>query len=360
MAKSKTLFIVLLISILKGYSQSSTLLPNAIELPKFSSNPTCNNSEKGRLIFNTTDNKSYYCNGTTWVDMSAGSLTLPYSGSASSGAGSPLIYVENTGNGRAIHGKSLNSIAIFAESTNSFGVYGSSISDYGVSGYSTTSIGVYAESQLGYGIYSYSSGSEFSAFLSGRARVSSRLAIGNLIYSQVASRLHIKGENTGGWGQHIRLENSTDTGYGEILHDGDGFKLRNFQAGDNFIFRNSLNNTTASINDTGELEVEGGFGIVRSANSTQLKTVLYQSPENINFTLNPGGSVVVNIAFSAFSATPTLSVGQWSSGVSGERHLLVVVESINTNSATLRVNNVGSAQATGTNASIRAIIIGPK
>jgi hypothetical protein len=49
-------------------AQSVTISPNALDLPRVTSLSTCNATFKGRMVFNSTDNRMYYCNGTAWIN----------------------------------------------------------------------------------------------------------------------------------------------------------------------------------------------------------------------------------------------------------------------------------------------------
>jgi hypothetical protein len=49
-------------------AQSVTISPNSLDLPRVSSLSTCNASTKGRMVYTTTDNRMYYCNGTAWIN----------------------------------------------------------------------------------------------------------------------------------------------------------------------------------------------------------------------------------------------------------------------------------------------------
>ncbi|WP_428664260.1 hypothetical protein [Runella sp.] len=49
-------------------AQSVTINPGSLDLPRVTSLPSCSASTKGRLVYNATDNKMYYCNGTAWIN----------------------------------------------------------------------------------------------------------------------------------------------------------------------------------------------------------------------------------------------------------------------------------------------------
>ncbi len=86
------------------------------------------------------------------------------------------------------------------------------------------------------------------------------VAIGGATANQT---LTIVNTSTGDWdkGLGFRL-GTTDTA--KIIVDSDGLKFRTFVSGDNFYFRNSANNTTLSIEDSGVLN-QSGNSIVNSA-----------------------------------------------------------------------------------------------
>lgn len=141
-----------------GMAQSATILPDGIGIPKVSALPACNSTEKGKQVFNSTNNKMYFCNGSSWQEMTGGGFALPYANSVNSA--SSLLYVENTGSGRAIHGKSNSITALKGESASGYGVFGSSESNTGIYGESTSHYGVYGSSSSNSAGYFESYGSE--------------------------------------------------------------------------------------------------------------------------------------------------------------------------------------------------------
>ena len=190
----KNLFIISLLLVGKTFAQSTLLSPNSVKIPNLSVIPTCNVAAKGTQVFNTNDNKMYFCNGTAWTDMTTGGFTIPYSGNGNSTFAIPLfsltnsgsgntLYIENTGNARGIFIKSTgNGGGIRVENTTNVAVYGESDIGTGVYGKSGNSVGVYGISDSDYGVYAYSY-YNFSAYLVGRAKVGSRLGIGSLSYA---------------------------------------------------------------------------------------------------------------------------------------------------------------------------------
>ncbi|RFS16064.1 C1q-like domain-containing protein [Emticicia sp. C21] len=96
----KKLFILLQFVSIAAFSQATLLEPYAISIPKVTANPTCNVAAKGKQIFNTTSNKMFYCNGSSWIDLSGLELTLPYTATGSNP--NYLLSINNTGQGKAL------------------------------------------------------------------------------------------------------------------------------------------------------------------------------------------------------------------------------------------------------------------
>lgn len=51
--------------------QSTTISPTFVQIPATSTAPSCSSTTKGRQYFNTTSNKMFYCDGTSWVEYAA-------------------------------------------------------------------------------------------------------------------------------------------------------------------------------------------------------------------------------------------------------------------------------------------------
>jgi acetyltransferase-like isoleucine patch superfamily enzyme len=392
----KNAIIILVFLVSKTFAQSSTLLPNAIQIANVSALGTCNVAAKGTQVFNTTDSKMYFCNGTMWVNLTgeAGTLTLPYSGNGSiatpvslftltNNGTAPVMSLKNTGigaginiettSGRPINAISASGVGIRAQSSENFGVYGLSTSSVGVYGSSDSYYGVYGISSTNIGVYGVSSGN-FSGYFNGKARVGSNLAIGSLSYSQTIARLHIKAGSDGGWGQHIRLENGTDTGYGEILHDDDGLKFRNFQAGESFIFRNADNTTIASISALGNLTINkdatiggnvsidgnltsNGKGNVVSSSATQQKIVYFSG--GFSFGLLAGTYIDGDILYENFGGIPKVMIAQVENGTGDWHKVLATPFNVKTNGCSIRFSNVSNSTI-NLSGTWHFTIIGPK
>jgi FG-GAP repeat len=61
-------------------AQSAIIDPNFVQIPKVASLPSCVVADKGKAVFNNTDNKMYYCDGMAWQSMAANSTTTPPTG----------------------------------------------------------------------------------------------------------------------------------------------------------------------------------------------------------------------------------------------------------------------------------------
>lgn len=70
--KSALGIIFYIISLASTLGQSVTLQPNTFQLPKVATNPACTVADKGKVVFNTNQNKILYCNGSTWIDPENG------------------------------------------------------------------------------------------------------------------------------------------------------------------------------------------------------------------------------------------------------------------------------------------------
>ncbi|MFN3850898.1 MAG: hypothetical protein ACK4NY_15800 [Spirosomataceae bacterium] len=157
--------------------------------------------------------------------------------------------------------------------------------------------------------------------------ISYRLRLNNPTQSAL---LTLKGDdfNFGSWGQHIILENATNTNYGGILHDADGMKFRNFGATDNFYFRNSANNTVALIDPSGNAALDGtltvnaGKGVAYNGNSSTNLRIYTFTTGTFNavlpgFGLSAEGAIAFN---GGFTGVPKVFVGDIdvTGGSSGE------------------------------------------
>jgi hypothetical protein len=59
------------------FAQSASIDPNYVQIPKVSALPGCVVADKGKTVYNNTDNKMYYCNGTAWQSMTPAASAGP-------------------------------------------------------------------------------------------------------------------------------------------------------------------------------------------------------------------------------------------------------------------------------------------
>ncbi|NBB22350.1 hypothetical protein GVN20_23550 [Runella sp. CRIBMP] len=71
-------------------AQNSTILPSSLQLPNVATLGGCTASQKGQLVLLTTDNKTYYCNGSAWQALLTGVNPWSVNGTH--------IYNNNSGN----------------------------------------------------------------------------------------------------------------------------------------------------------------------------------------------------------------------------------------------------------------------
>lgn len=198
------------------------------------------------------------------------------------------------------------------------------------------------------------------------AYVFARLMLGTSTLQN--ARLYLKGRSgtPNNWGQHIVMEATSSTDSAAILYDTDGMKFRNFTSGNQYYFRNESNGNLARIDGDGNFFAggnitAGGLGIVQNSSATQLKVYNYTSPANLNFSLNVGNTVSFNIGYSGanFTSIPTLLPGQLTGGT-GFNNLLITAVTVDLDSAVINIRNVGTSQATATNATFKCLLIGNK
>lgn len=85
------IFIACVFGICENLSaQNNTILPSSLQLPNVASLGSCTASQKGQLVLLTTDNKTYYCNGSSWEALLTGVNPWTVNGTH--------IYNNNSGN----------------------------------------------------------------------------------------------------------------------------------------------------------------------------------------------------------------------------------------------------------------------
>lgn len=307
----KKIFILFIVQHLSFsiFAQSISLDPNVLQLPRLAVNPTCAVADKGKMIYNTTQEKVLYCNGMTWIDPATNGASNDWLTSGSNTYVSNLTGKVGIGTNNPISPLTIYNPAV--ASTN----------------YQTSTTGTSTADGLFVGIsnsrnyvYSY----ENADLVLGTNNVD-RLVInggGNIgIGTQSpTSKLHVVG-------------NTRTTGSLEV-------------------------NTNADID--GNLTVQNGKGIVRSDDATQMVIEDYVSPPNLNFTLTAGAMTgPIGIVFSTFTSTPSIAFGDMT-GVTNPQNIVITIESVTNSGAILWVKNIGSSTSVATNATIKAMIIGKK
>jgi hypothetical protein len=91
--KKIIIFLVFISISIKAVAQSSTIAPNYIVIPGVATLPGCTNTDKGKTVFNTTDNKMYFCDGTSWQSMAG----VPSAGVGWTQSG---VNINNTNSGK--------------------------------------------------------------------------------------------------------------------------------------------------------------------------------------------------------------------------------------------------------------------
>ncbi len=148
-----------------AFSQSISIRPNELQLPRVSALPSCLAADYGEMVFLTTNNKAHVCNSTGWVAIetsTAGGLTLPIN-ATSALSGSQLIYLSNTNGGANSIGMSgttsaanggigvSGSATSSSPTNNTVGVYGANVSTVTSA---LRGIGVYGKHEgSGWGVY---------------------------------------------------------------------------------------------------------------------------------------------------------------------------------------------------------------
>lgn len=281
-------------------AQSALMLPNGIDLPKVTTLTACTNTEKGRIVFNSSDSKAYYCNGLNWQEMTGGGFTLPYKESLNTA--SDLLYLENS-DGRAIYGKATNNTAIKGESNSGYGVYGQSNSStalYGTStngtgvvGISTSGVGIRAESNIYYAGYFEAYGSSPTLY----------------VYSSQGEAANFRG--------NVKIQK--------------------------------------------ELIVDDNKGIVRSNSSTQQKIVRTTGGFSVTG-LGVGAYIDSgNLNYENFGGVPTVTVGQILNGsATGEWYKVMIIPiNVTATGCQLRIVNLSSDTVTMTG-TWHFLIVGPE
>jgi len=359
---------------LKSFAQSTTILPNRIDVPNVAVLPTCDANGKGRMVYNTSDNKMYFCNGTAWTDMTVGGFTLPYSGSGSVTAPNILFNVSNSANGRAITGET-------SSSTYGIGVYGasthtapssanpSSIGVFGINNsQNSNGIGIYGQHDgYGKGIYgavkysgtgvhgiglpASSGGNGFGIGVKGESTNSYGVygisAVADAIYGTSTTGDGVKGISSSLHGGHFETSSSTNPAL-YVINTSTG-PAAQFNGDVNMssdLRVNSITPTTTSLTVNsnaivdGTLTVNNGKGVAYNLlSSSNMKIAHFITPEPAPFVLAAHASDTFTINLPAgFTSAPTVLVGSQylTGGTTGELYRIILV-----------IYNCTSTQCTG-------------
>ena len=345
----------------KSFAQSTTILPSRIDVPNVAVLPTCDANGKGRMVYNTGDNKMYFCNGTAWTDMTVGGFTLPYSGSGSVVAPNFLFNVSNSGNGRAITGETSSptyGTGVYGASTNTApsSANPSSIGVFGINNsQNSNGIGIYGQHDgNGKGIYGVvknsgigvhgiglpvsSGGSGFGIGVKGESTNSYGVQgvsfAADAVYGTSTSGDGVKGISSSLHGGHFETTSSTNPAL-YVVNNSTG-PAAQFNGDVNIssdLRVNSITPTTTSLTVNsnaivdGTLTVNNGKGVVyNSSNGTNLKIYRF-STQSILANLAAHASSEVTISFvGGFTQEPMVFVGNIASwgGASGEPNRVIL------------------------------------
>lgn len=241
-----------------GYAQSVNILPNSLQLPRFTANPACTVADKGKMIFNTTSNQTLYCDGTSWIGndwKTDGNKTIfsNPNGFIGIGTANPIpkidIQVPDVNN-------NYNSIINMNNRSNSGGLFILSERSYGITGGTrlTGGIGVSGNcfGEFGYGVVGKNFSQEYhpqsagvygGAFYNGIGVHGTIQKFGVAIYGEVQD---ILGAGSAGLFENNNPANNSDV-----------FTIRNAADGNLAVFQKNYTNV-ARIDHTGKGFFNGG------------------------------------------------------------------------------------------------------
>ena len=337
MEKSLIFLAILFIISTLCFSQSITLVPT---------NPL--NPSKGTIDFNNATNQLQYWNSAAWIPIT----------NAASGTGWALsgndIFSSNTGKVGIGTTTPLHKLSVV---TPTF-AYGLTHSDGNITMGSwltatTAQFGTKSNHPLEF--FTYNGSAQMTLLQNGNVGIGT---------TNPTKKLDILHGGTDG----LRVKSTASYSTVDVDAFSGDAALRFFENGSlNWVIRtNPASNNLEIIHNTKDvfvqnnLTVNAGKGIVRSDDGTQLKTVLYETPNNIaipNFVNGNGGCFP--IGFSAFSSPPSISIAD-TEGITNADNLLITVKNVTNSSATICIRNVGNQTVSATNGIIRAIIIGPQ
>ena len=224
----------------------------------------------------------------TWGTDNAGGLTLPYSGSGSTSAGSDLFSIRNTGAGRAIHAEAESFNAIRGVTNTGFaGVDGRSNTGYGVHGLSGSGYGVFGQSSSSYGVYGLTAGNQGRSVV-GQATGTASIGVYGIAVAENSTGVWGEGANQGvygtselatGRGVYGRATSTTGTNYGIYGQTNSSSGYSGYFTGGRFYVSGYVgigtNAPSTTLHVNGQIRITGGSpaaGRVLTSDATGLAT----------------------------------------------------------------------------------------
>ncbi len=285
------------------YAQSGTMLPDGFIVPNLATAPACTVADKGKTYYNTTSNQMMVCNGTSWVGATevwgkTGNNIFYTAGKVGINLPSPLYDLDVNGTGRFTNASATGLGIGGAAPSSGLEVYNGAIAITNTADAKTWK-------------YEYS---EPNNYLSLQENGVIRMIFNN-------------GGNIG-IGAAPPAEKLSVDGNGSF---------------------------------TGDLTVNGGKGLVRSFNSTQLKYHLATVSLGASFTVNAASCQTATsstLSPAGFTASPTVTVANLVSGTGDFGKLVTIVSSTTTTQATIRICNPTASSITLSNIFFNLICIG--
>lgn len=303
----KKLFILFSIQYLSFsiFAQSISLDPNSLQLPRLAVSPTCAVADKGKMIYNTSQEKVLYCNGTTWIDPTTGGVPNNW---VNAGYNS---YLSNL----------IGNVGIGTSSP-------------------TYTLDILHGGQTGI-----------------RVKSSSWYSVVDIDAANGDGSLRFFKDGVKKWAL-----NSTPSNDFQIYQFDNSTRLfiqsTNGNVGIGTTSPSQKLHVAGSAVVDGNLKVNSGNGIVRSDDATQMMIQDYATPPNINFSLAAGAMIgPISFGFSTFTSSPSISFGD-TIGITNPQNLVFTIESVTTSGASIWVKNIGSSTSVATNGVIKAMIIG--